>query len=96
VADSAKQKKPKTPAERWAELAPPARIVEYSKAFGSVFDQLVAVIVLLISGADVFLSTELIPFVHLDPVRAQDIFFGLYGYFGIPILIGRAPHHKGN
>jgi hypothetical protein len=96
VAESARQKKPKTPSERWAELAPPERIVEYSKAFGSVIGQIVAVIVLLVSGTDVFLSSELIPFVHLDPVRAQDIFFGLCGYFGIPILISRVPHHKGH
>jgi hypothetical protein len=93
-----KQPKPtKTPAEKWAELSPPERLKERGKAVGYVLAQAVAAIVFLITGAEVFLHPIVPAYIHLDldPARAQDIFFGLCGKYGIPLLGGRRSPRNG-
>jgi hypothetical protein len=85
---AATPRQPKTPAEKWLELSPPERLKERAKAIGYVVAQCVAAIVFLLTGAEVFLHTSVQSYIHLDldQTRAQDIFFGLCGYYGIPLL----------
>jgi hypothetical protein len=88
----------KTPAEKFAELSPPERLKERAKAAGYVVAQCIAAIVFLLTGAEVFLHTAAQSYIHfdLDPTRAQDIFFGLCGYYGIPLFVGgRHPQRSG-
>ena len=80
----------KTPAEKWAEQSPPERLKERAKAIGYVLAQGVGLIVLTLSFVQVFFHSVLHNYYHLDfdidPARAQDIFFALCGYYGIPLL----------
>ena len=82
----------KSSAEKWDKLSPPERLKERAKAVGYVVAQTVAVIVFCITGADIFVFPQLSGYLHLDPTRAQDIFLGLCGYYGIPLLRGRFSH----
>jgi len=90
--DRKKRAPPKTPSEKWNDLSPPQRLKEYAKSVGYVVAQGVGAVALLTTGAEVFLGPEVSPYIHLDPTRAQDIFFGLCVYYGLPLFFG---HRKG-
>ena len=42
-----------------------------------------------------FFAKEVGAYIQLDQTRAQDIFFGLCGYYGIPLLVGKASRSRG-
>ena len=60
---------------------------EYAKAAGQVLAQIVAFAVLATTGADVLFAPEVGSYIHLDPNLAQDKFFSLCGYYGIPLKV---------
>lgn len=84
-----------TPSERWESLSPPERLKEYCRSFGFFVAQVVAASVLVITGAEMFFAKEVGAYIQLDQTRAQDIFFGLCGYYGIPLLVGKASRSRG-
>lgn len=68
-------------------MSPADKVTAYATAAGQVLAKGVAAGMFLATGAEVF---HLVPD-FIEQARAQDIFAGLAGYYGIPFLWGHRP-----